>query len=123
MFAAHHGLGNLTAIVDQDGQQAFGETRDILRQDNLVERWRAFGWKALEVDGHDHAAMQSGLAAGPQGPTVLIARTVFAKGVSFMETGLSPSRPNIASNRINWHYLPMSDQEYEAALREVGAGS
>jgi transketolase len=123
MFAAHHGLGNLTAIVDQNGQQAFGATRDILRQENLAERWRAFGWKTLEVDGHDHAALRRGLAACSDGPTVLVANTVFAKGVSFMETGHSPSRPNVARNPINWHYLPMSDQEYEAALRELGSST
>jgi transketolase len=78
----------------------------------MVDRWQAFGWDAQMVDGHDPEAMARTIAgldtvAGP--PHVLVARTTFGRGVSFME------------NQIRWHYLPMSDDEYAQALEEVGA--
>jgi transketolase len=113
MFAAQHRLSNLVAIVDLNGQQAMGYTKDVLDLAPLARRWRAFGWEALEVDGHDVARLRRTLErldtrSGP--PHVLIARTRFGKGVPFME------------GRIKWHYLPMSDDEYQEALRAVRGG-
>jgi transketolase len=110
MFAAHHKLSNLTAIVDLNGQQALGYTRQVLDLSPMVERWRTFGWDAYEVDGHNvteivHTIAGLSTATGP--PHVLIAHTIFGKGVSFME------------NRIKWHYWPMSDAEYRQALDEI----
>ena len=110
MFAAHQKLANLVAIVDLNGQQAFGYTRDVLDLEPLAQRWAAFGWDVHEVDGHDVSQLTARLnaldtKAGP--PHVLIARTIFGRGVSFME------------RQIKWHYLPMSDAEYEQAMREV----
>ena len=114
MFAAHHELSNLTAIVDVNGQQALGYTRDVLSLAPLDERWRAFGWSTHEVDGHDVEAIQRA-AASPELPSsqprVLLARTTFGKGVSYME------------NQIKWHYWPMSDSEYQQALAETDGGS
>jgi transketolase len=112
MFAAHHKLANLIAIVDLNGQQALGYTDQVLSLRPLAERWRAFGWGVHEVDGHNVAAMQetvTGLntTAGP--PHVLIARTTFGKGVSYME------------GKIKWHYWPMSDAEYRQAVQEIEA--
>jgi transketolase len=111
MFAAHHRLGNLVAIVDLNGQQAFGYTENVLSLTPMAPRWRAFGWDVHEVDGHDVAALAEtvdGLdPAGP--PHVLVASTRFGKGVSFME------------GKIKWHYWPMSDDEFRQALREVEA--
>ena len=112
MFAAHHHLSNLVAIVDLNGQQALGYTRQVMDLSPLAARWRAFGWDTHEVDGHSIARMTEAVAgldtvSGP--PHVLVARTVFAKGVSFME------------NRIKWHYWPMSDAEYTKALAEIEA--
>jgi transketolase len=113
MFAAHHRLGRLTAIVDLNGQQALGKTADVLSLAPLVERWRSFGWDATEIDGHDGAALRARLdaptsAEGP--PRVLVARTTFGKGVSYME------------HQLKWHYWPMSDDEYRQALSELEAG-
>ena len=110
MFAAHHRLTNLVAIVDDNGQQALGATREILDTTNLAERWRAFGWEARVVDGNDAAAVASAAAGfcteeGP--PHVLVASTVFGRGVSFME------------RQVRWHYMPMSDTEYVQAMEEV----
>lgn len=112
MFAAHHRLSNLIAIVDLNGQQALGHTADVLDLSPMSERWRAFGWDVHEVDGHDPAAIAdtiAGLEDRPGLPHVLIARTTFGKGVSFM------------TGQIKWHYLPMSDAEYQEALAEIGA--
>jgi transketolase len=111
MFAAHHQLSNLVVIVDLNGQQALGYTSDVLNLDPLSARWRAFGWDTHEVDGHDTqqiAATIAGMDTNPLGPPhVLIARTIFGKGVSFME------------RRIKWHYWPMSDEEYRQAVDEL----
>jgi transketolase len=111
MFAAHHRLGNLVTIVDVNGQQALGYTRDVLDLSPLQDRWRAFGWDARTVDGHDCSALRSAIdGLSPEGrPHVLLARTVFGRGVSFME------------REIRWHYLPMDDVQYAEALAELGA--
>ncbi len=109
-FAAHHRLANLVMIVDANGQQAFGYTRDVLDMDPLSQRWASFGWDVVEVDGNDPDAIAAAVANmdnadGP--PHALIADTTFGKGVSFME------------NQIEWHYLPMSDENYRQAMLEV----
>ncbi len=112
MFAAHHRLGNLVAVVDLNGQQALGRTEQVLSLDPLAERWRAFGWDVHEVDGHDAAGLADtlgGLDPHAGAPHVLVARTVFAKGVSFME------------GQLGWHYWPMSDSQFLQALDEVTA--
>lgn len=112
MFAAHHQLSNLTAIIDFNGQQAFGHTRDVLNQSNMAERWRAFGWGVEEVDGHDIGAMTEIWNRPRNGPPlVMLAHTTFGKGVSFME------------RQIHWHYWPMSGEQYATALEEVGAAA
>ena len=114
MFAAHHELANLVAIVDLNGQQALGYTDDVLSLSPLGDRWRAFGWDVHEVDGHDVRALVGtieglGTRAGP--PHALIARTTFGKGVSYMES------------QIAWHYKPMSDDDYALALAEIAGVS
>jgi len=113
MFASHHRLGALVAVVDRNGQQAFGMTEDVLGLEPLGERWRAFGWDVHEADGHDPAAIAAAVArmdgAAPA-PHVLLARTVFGRGVSFME------------RRIKWHYWPMSEEEYAQAMGELVGG-
>jgi len=110
MFASHHKLANLIGIVDLNGQQALGYTEQVLSLSPAAARWRAFGWDVHEVDGHNAAALKETIAgldteAGP--PHVLIARTTFGKGVSYMES------------QIKWHYWPMSDAEYQQALAEI----
>ena len=114
MFAAHHRLANLVAIVDLNGQQALGYTADVLDLSPLAEKWRAFGWDAVEVDGHDEQLLAKAIAeldTATGAPHVLVAHTTFGRGVSFME------------GQIRWHYLPMSDEEYAQALREVDAAA
>lgn len=110
MFAAHHQVSNVIAIVDANGQQALGYTRDVLDLGSISDRFDSFGWDVHEVEGHDVDRLISTIegldtASGP--PHAIIARTTFGKGVSFMES------------KIEWHYLPMSDQHYEQALGEL----
>ena len=123
MFAAHHHLGNLTAIIDWNGQQAFGRTRDVLDCSNMLERWQAFGWRTSDVDGHSHQALADAFAAtgAPESwqPHVVLARTIFGKGVSYMEQGVPLTQSHLPVQPINWHYLPMSDVEYRIAISEI----
>jgi transketolase len=113
MFAAHHRLANLVALVDLNGQQALGYTRDVLDPGPPARaRWEAFGWDVHEVDGHDVAELAAtiaGLDTGAGRPHVLLAATTFGKGVSFMES------------RIEWHYLPLTEELHRQALAELDA--
>jgi transketolase len=109
MFAAQHRLSNLVALVDVNGQQALGLTRDVLDLDPLRSRFAAFGWEARDVDGHDVDGLVSTLEAidtAAGGPRVLLARTTFGKGVSYMES------------QLKWHYWPMSGDDYDQAMAE-----
>jgi transketolase len=109
MFAAHHRLANLIVIVDLNGQQALGYTQDVLDLFPMAERWHAFGWDVHEVEGHDTDLLTrtiGDLDTGTGRPHVLVAHTVFGKGVSYME------------RQLKWHYLPMSEDDYRQALAE-----
>jgi transketolase len=110
MFAAHQGLGRLVAILDLKGQQALGYTRDVLDLEPVADLWSQFGWKVDEVDGHDLAQLnrclsEEGDVEAP--PRLVIAKTTFGKGVSYMES------------RIEWHYLPLSDEHFGQAMEEL----
>ncbi len=110
LFAAHHHLENLVAIVDYNKIQSFGTVDEVLRLDPLAEKWRAFGWSCQEIDGHDHEAIGATLGAVPHEPgkpTAIVAHTIKGKGVSFMEDLLA------------WHYKSPSDDQLAQALREL----
>ena len=112
MFAAHHGLSNAVGIVDVNGQQALAHTRDVIDLEPLGERFRAFGWDVHEVDGHDGdalAATLNGLDTAAGRPHMVLARTTFGRGVDFMES------------RIEWHYWPMDEDQYDSAMRQLEA--
>ncbi len=114
MFAAHQQLGNLIAIIDYNGQQAMGYTRDICDPRDMAQKWSAFGWDAHDADGHDEAALEhllSSFADDSSKPHVVIAHTTFGKGVSYMES------------QIRWHYMPMSPDEYAIAQQQVKASA
>lgn len=89
MAAAHFGLTNLTAVVDRNGLQLDGKTDEVMALGDLALKWKAFGWDVREVDGHDLAQLQEAFlwSAGSdqRAPSVIIARTVKGKGVSFIE--------------------------------------
>ena len=110
MFAAHRQLANLVAIVDVNGQQALGYTRDVIDLEPLADRFAAFGWDVREVDGHDTEALVAtidGLDTRSGPPHVLLARTTFGRGVDFMES------------RIEWHYWPLDEEQYASARRQL----
>ena len=114
MTAAQFGLDNVCAIVDDNGVQLDGPTDEICRVEPLDEKFRAFGWNVINVDGHDVDALKSAFAqaeAVKGVPTVLIAKCVKGKGVSFME------------NRCAWHGKAPNKEELAAALAEVEGGS
>lgn len=112
MCAAHYKLDNLVGIVDVNGLQIDGTTCEVMNSAPLDEKFRAFGWHVLTVDGHDHAALNAAfrLAQTLKGkPVVILCTTVKGKGVSFME------------NVVGWHGKAPSDAEFAQAMRELQA--
>jgi transketolase len=110
MFAAHHRLDNLVAIVDYNKWQSLATVANTLGLEPLGDKLRAFGWSVREVDGHDHDQLRSALDAVPWkagSPSILIAHTIKGKGVSFME------------NKVEWHYRSPDRAQLEKALAEL----
>ena len=113
MSAAHFGLDNLVAVVDDNNRFVTGPRNAVMTLDPFGAKWAAFGWHVLEVDGHDLPALIQTLAAvrrletAPGRPRVVLARTVKGKGVSFME----------ASD--GWHAGHLTAEQYQAAMAEV----
>ena len=111
MAAAHHRLDNLTAIVDHNTLQITGRTRDVCSNEPLDEKFRAFGWAVVTINGHDFAQLTAALSKpAEQGkPTCVIANTVKGKGVSFME------------DVARWHHGVPSQTEFDLAFIELDA--
>lgn len=112
MSAAKYKLDNLCAFVDLNGLQIDGKTADVMPTAPVDKKFEAFNWNVLTVDGHDCAAVADALeqAKAAQGrPTVILARTVKGKGVSFME------------NNAGWHGKAPNDEQYEQAIAELRA--
>lgn len=110
MSGAHYQLDNLIGIIDRNGLQITGNTEDVMSLEPLDEKWRAFGWHVVEVDGHDFTELVSTFEAAPEvpgKPTLVIANTVKGKGVSFTE------------NVARWHHQVPNDEELERALAEL----
>ncbi len=111
LAGAHHRLTNLVALVDRNRFQGDGATEEILELEPLVEKLRAFGWRTVELDGHDLPEILRALAdarTSPDRPTAIVAHTVKGKGVSFME------------NTHVWHARVPTREEAERALLELG---
>lgn len=112
MAAAHYRTGHLTAIVDRNRLQIDGPTEDVMALGDVGDKFRAFGWRVLSIDGHDLGAILGALDTARQSapvdqPTCIVANTVKGKGVSFME------------NVVKWHGTPPSPEEAEIALKEL----
>ncbi len=110
MTAAHRKLDNLMAFVDHNGLQIDGSIEEVKSLGNIADRWRAFGWHVLEIDGHDIEAIVGACecARSMSGrPTVAVARTVKGKGVPFME------------NAVDWHGKAPSPEQVDEAVRYV----
>ena len=111
LFAPHHRLDNLIAIVDYNKIQSLGAVRDVLDLEPLAAKWEAFGWALRVIDGHDVDGIAAALAAvpfRPDRPSCIVAHTVKGKGVSFME------------DRLLWHYRSPDGDELRRALAELG---
>ena len=111
LFAGHHRLDNLVAIVDYNKIQSLGRVDEVMRLDPLGAKWLAFGWACEEIDGHDLDAIAGALERvpfEPGRPSCIVAHTVKGKGVSFME------------DRLLWHYRAPSADEVSVALSEIG---
>ncbi len=115
MFAGFHKLANLTCIVDNNRQQLDGFVKDILDPAPLAEKFRAFGWHAVEVDGHDFKQVIPALEEARTGkagkPTAIVAHTIKGKGVSFME------------NDPQWHGIAPKPEQVQAAVHELEAAA
>jgi transketolase len=107
IFSRHQRLVNLTIVVDLNGLQGFGATRDVADLAPLAEKFRAFGVPALEIDGHDVEAIRRALRPDRPGPVAIVAHTRKGCGISFME------------DRMEWHYLPLTEAQYQQAVRET----
>jgi transketolase len=111
LFAPHHRLDNLIALVDYNKIQSFGTVKEVLDLEPFADKWRAFGWAVVEVDGHDHSQLAEVLHKVPHTPgrpTAVIAHTIKGKGVAFME------------NSLTWHYKSPNDPELALAREQLG---
>ncbi len=110
LFAAHHNLSNLVAIIDYNKIQSLAPVAETLRLEPLAAKFNSFGWRVVEVDGHNHDQLVSAFSVQPEKsdqPTAVIAHTTKGKGVSFME------------NTVLWHYRSPQGDEYLRALKEL----
>src|SRR4030042_5564059 len=107
LFAPHHKLDNLIVIVDYNKLQSLGRVEEVIDLKPLAEKWRAFGWSAREVNGHDVEEIETALAEIPFGrgrPSCIIAHTIKGKGVSYME------------DKLLWHYRAPRGQDFDIAM-------
>ena len=110
IFCRQQMLQNLIIIVDENGLQGFGRTKDVADLSPLANKFREFGLLTVEVDGHDQRSMAEAMKLShAQGPLMIVAKTTKGRGVSFME------------NEMKWHYLPMTQDQYRQACEELGA--
>lgn len=108
MVAAHHKLDNIVVVVDSNGWQAMGRTKDVIDQGSVWQKFLAFGWDIRDIDGHDFRQITGAFdAAGSGKPYAIIAHTVKGKGVSFME------------NHLTYHYKHVDDETYAKAMEEL----
>ena len=110
LFASHHKLNNLVAIIDRNRLQSIRSTEDTLSLEPFSDKWKSFGWEVVEVDGHNHEEIFNACSyiKTPQHkPLCVIANTTKGKKVSFME------------NNVLWHYRSPQGDEYKAAIAEL----
>lgn len=107
IFIAHHRLCNLTLLIDANGLQGFGKTTEVASMGVLADKMKGFGVDVHDIDGHCPVALSAALKSTPSSPKVVILRTIKGHGVSFME------------NRMEWHYLPLTESQYLQAVEEV----
>ncbi len=110
MTAAHYKLDNIIAFIDNNGLQIDGFNKDVMNIEPIKEKWQAFGWNTLNIDGHNFEEIEEAIikAKNTKGkPTAIIAKTIKGKGVSFME------------NQAGWHGVAPNKDQAEQALKEL----
>ena len=110
MAASHYNLGNLIAILDRNGLQIDGFTKDIMNSEPIIDKWRSFGWEVIEINGHDFYEIEDAVNKAiniTDKPVCIVANTVKGKGVSFME------------NECGWHGQTPSPKEKEKAINDI----
>ena len=110
MSSAHYKLNNLIAFVDFNGLQIDGAVKDVMNSLPIKEKFEAFGWNTIEIDGHNFSEIEDAIKKAKESkdrPTVIVAHTIKGKGVSFME------------NQSSWHGKAPNDEEYKTALEEL----
>jgi transketolase len=111
LFAAHHELNNLTIIIDYNKIQSFGTVKEVMNLDPLVDKFKAFNFYTLEIDGHDHDSILKALQDDGNGtmPKVIIANTIKGKGVDYME------------HQLAWHYKSPDVEQLKNALSQLNS--
>ncbi len=107
MSSSQYKLNNVTAIIDRNRIQQTGNTEDIMGLEPLKDKWKAFGWHVMEINGHAFSDIINALNAVSDKPKMIIANTTKGKGVSFME------------NRAGWHGVAPNQEEFRKALEEL----
>ena len=108
LFAPHHRLDNLVVIIDRNKLQSIRSTEETLGLEPFVDKWQAFGWNVVDVDGHNHEQLVNACNSKIMDkPLCIVANTTKGKGISFME------------NQVLWHYRNPQGEEYEAAMMEL----
>ena len=110
LFANHHSLNNIIAIIDYNKIQSLDTTDNTLTLEPFKDKWESFGWSVMEMNGHNHAEIKDCLdkaRLSKSNPVVLIANTIKGKGVSFME------------NQVLWHYRTALNDEFDNAMKEL----
>ena len=112
MFAAHYGLGNLVAVVDNNGLQIDGPISEVCSPEPITDKFAAFGWHVITMDGHDFDSIEAAFDEASKvndKPVAIIQKSVKGKGVSFME------------NQVGWHGTAPNKEQYEQAMSELNA--
>jgi len=108
LFASHHKLRNFMVIIDENGLQAMGDTKDIMELGSIQSKFESFGFESMTIDGHNEVEIDEAIIKLWKGdknkPKALIAKTIKGKGVSFME------------NDNSWHYTRLNQESYQQAL-------
>jgi transketolase len=110
LFASHHALENMVAIIDHNKIQNFGRVEEVVNLAPFAGKWESFGWAVREIDGHDFDEIEAALVEIPRQagkPTCIVANTLKGKGVSFME------------DKLLWHYRCPDSEERRRALAEL----
>ena len=112
MFAAQHKLSNLVVIIDRNGLQGFGVSKDIIDMDPMRKKWEAFNFEVFECgNGNEFESLDAAFreigASKSDKPKCIIAKTTKGSGISFME------------NKFEWHYLKLTEEQYQQAIKET----